>query len=565
MKKNLLLFIIILLAKSSFSQNINLERAIQFDYATYTRTFIYDFSDQTYIIGGLYDDVSSYYFSPPFITKIDSLGNAVWFINPIVSSSDNRASVENMVSSNDSNFIFSGNEMYMCDVGGGFGFVQKLSPQGSIQWVKSFYSTYSYDYFGIALCYLSSNSIRVSDYNKVYHLDSNGDSLTISTYNHSIIRQISETPDHYLLLACDSGLIKTDTTGNVLHTLPLNKIENITCLSSNEYFFNTGATIYKTDSLLNILYQDTLQAPLTSVSEIKQDQNILWLLGHTPYLSKLIKLNDTLGFISDYTFANFNGSDFYAKDIIIHPGEYVLAGGENTYPSYHSFIKSFEKTGNTSNNYLKDAGIISLRTDSAYAIPFFGPIYEVYISMYATVKNFGSSTLNEVYINTNDLLASFCMPSAYCEQFSGLNLLPGDSIEVYIGWLSDYSALVSQNYQYSRCLWTSSPDNKIDIDHTNDKICQAFTITYIVGTENISRQNKITLSPVPCADFLKINLDSKESPVLFTIYDALGKTVLNSILKSGENILPIDYFAKGLYFFKTNSQKFSFAQKFLKE
>jgi len=159
------------ICSSSFSQNISLERSLQPDYFTELNAFIYDSSDATYILGGNYWDVNTGFFSPAYLSKTDSSGSLSWFNDFIVSGEV--CNVYNVVYSNDSNFIVSGYDREGCDFGGDFGFVQKISPQGSVIWTKTFYPQFinSFYNFGRSLAYLSNHTVRLSVDSNVYSLD----------------------------------------------------------------------------------------------------------------------------------------------------------------------------------------------------------------------------------------------------------------------------------------------------------------------------------------------------------------------------------------------------------
>ncbi|HLG35744.1 MAG TPA: T9SS type A sorting domain-containing protein, partial [Bacteroidia bacterium] len=469
--------------------------------------------------------------NPPFIACYDTSGNLVWERNSPVLSSE-RAVVSKLDFSPDGNLVSSGYEMPICDVTMNTGVVQKLDLQGSTVWVKTFQQPFSipdFYSFGNGLQVLSNNSIRVSAGKAVYHLKDNGDSLTVSYFPLSIVGEIHQTPDGYLLLACDSGIVKCDTAGNVMDTLRFNRpVNNIQIPSQTEYFFISNRILYKTNAQLIIIDSLNLQTTFTAIKNVRHDNGRLWVLG-----KKNVSGNDIasvevfdLNFnaVSSHIYSGFNGSDFLPEKIIIQPDHYVFAGHEKTKQSIHCFMKSFEKTNHTTNNFNNDAGVISMRSDSSYAIHYIASIYNVHINVYATVKNFGIAPLNIVHLNAMIFPMGICLPQVYYNAFQSLNLAPGDSMEFYLGWFHTQANLIASNNFYTQCVWTSSPESKMDVNHSNDTLCTAFLMDTIIGIKELSYENDFNVFPNPCSNLTTVS--STQSPIEFIIiFDVFGREI----------------------------------------
>lgn len=553
-------------------QNISLERAIQPDYYTYQNALVYDSTDGSYVLGGQCMNVSSGFSSPPYLAKVDSLGNEPWFAIPFIGAAE-VASVYNVVQATGGGYIFSGFQMPVCDVFGDYGFVQKISSTGNTEWSKLFhpgsFSFTAYERFGVGLSYLQNNTIMVSADTLVYSLNPLGDSLNYFNLFKGTVREIQNTPDSFVLFGCDSGLVKTDLSGTILNATNSLPVKNIVVSTPDSYIYTIGKTVFRCDSLLSTINQNNLQNVFSEIRKIRADQNTYWVLGKqvSTGMPLMLILDDTLGIINTHVYNGFNGSDFDPNNFILHTNNYSLIGYENTEATRHTFIKSFSKTGHTSFNFEQDAGIISMRADSSYANLIPGPNFHyVAVDVYATVKNFGSDTLNNVFWNLFSQETVICIPNAFSESLFNLALAPGDSFEFHIGWVGKYIAGFSPPDNYDTiCAWTSSPNSKMDVNHSNDQFCGVFLVTNFTGVEEQNIFNEVSVTPNPIEDYLNVDFKSKRNVSAFLeVYSIAGVKLKSVIILPGKNKIDLRELESGFYMVSLKDDKNTCSKKIIK-
>jgi hypothetical protein len=65
--------------------------------------------------------------------------------------------------------------------------------------------------------------------------------------------------------------------------------------------------------------------------------------------------------------------------------------------------------------------------------------------------------------------------------------------------------------------------------------------------------NNCVAYPNPCDNYIKIEINSLSNlQQNLTIFDVLGKIVIQQQIKNGSNYIDVSSLPKGLYFFKTN-------------
>lgn len=161
------------------------------------------------------------------------------------------------------------------------------------------------------------------------------------------------------------------------------------------------------------------------------------------------------------------------------------------------------------------------------------------------VSNTGSEVLDEV-----DVMFSFAWSkwsichfrSAHRRHYSKLNLAPGASILLEFGDL-----LGEQQHEVPTelCFWTASPNEKPDIDHSDDVFCLTPTVNAFIPSDEL-----IALSPNPVSDELLVINATQFSD--YQIHDLLGKVVGRGSFPAGQErtLIPVHHLKPSHYWLR---------------
>lgn len=322
------------------------------------------------------------------------------------------------------------------------------------------------------------------------------------------------------------------------------------------------------------------------------DTNHLYLFGTTTDDSLLVR---TLDF--DFDWKNdfiLGGENIVPRDIKIdnenltltainqdgfveEPYSDIIEFGISTGPfgikNSSLWIKSFPKNTLPPKEQI-DIGISNIQISSVEVqdstVCFFG---ETEGSFYfndvkITVKNFGSETVSNFKINGLFELCPFICPSwfSYHESYVNVMLQPGEEMEFDLGTLF-YPALRFSGDEYELCFWTSNPDNKTDVNFSNNRFCLTLDVLS-TDLKNLVQENTFEVFPNPTSDNLNIkwseDFNAKNSSII--ILDAFGKVVKQIFSKNSEvEIIDLNGMDTGIYFVKiiTEDGKF-FTKKVIK-
>ncbi|MBP6825861.1 MAG: T9SS type A sorting domain-containing protein [Saprospiraceae bacterium] len=140
------------------------------------------------------------------------------------------------------------------------------------------------------------------------------------------------------------------------------------------------------------------------------------------------------------------------------------------------------------------------------------------------VSNPGQTMLKHV-----DVLAGFewvdvgiCYERpAYRKRFSGLNLMPGESISLYFGNVfADFQPLIPLEI----CFWTDVPNERPDANHSNDTFCH----TIIVDANQPVPITRLRIFPNPTSGQLFVELpENLENQGYWQVYSIDGRLVMS--------------------------------------
>lgn len=152
-------------------------------------------------------------------------------------------------------------------------------------------------------------------------------------------------------------------------------------------------------------------------------------------------------------------------------------------------------------------------------------IVTIGLDLSVLVKNNGLNELTSCRLNRY-LGLGICALSYFTLDYNGISLTPGDSTWIDTGVSVYYQNAfpIGDTISYTTCVFTSNPNGLVDLEVTNDEICDTFEfiLTDIPEYQNLS----FSFFPNPASNLLYI--DDIALGDLLSIYDLHGRLVLAS-------------------------------------
>jgi len=589
--KLILLFIIITFTNTQAQNNL-FERAFQLGYANYDVKFLKRdaagfavFTESIGSISGPFGSNNTIYScnDTAFVTKKISLDSIIplW---------GERFQILDWYLTNDENYIanYSGSG---CD----FGFADssqlfKLSPTGNLIWTKKGLVAnnmgsktgllkYLNGYLNYSLPSLNASATETVKFMFCYD---NGNTRNMAeTNNNNYIQFYSNTTSLYTINKDTSNtehLLQIDTLGNIFQSFVLGSGSNFYTKRNFAYLQNKllasyDSTLYLLNDTLGLILQQTLA---NSIIQLEFDNigNIWTLLENGDLINfdanlniintiNLINISTNINLVNWFNIDNAKNRIYYGGMAASHPFLKSLA---------LSTFNQFENANNilvTSTQISNASGYLTYQQPTA---PVYGFSYQ--FDLAATIKNTGNTIVQKVFLNCSPPIGNYICNAPYlCKQFSNLNLLPGDSINLSLGIYADYGLYVPINNlpnPYTRsnfCVWPSSP-NDTWMHDSIQKHCENIVITTLIGVnindlENINEA--INIAPNPASNLINITLPSNYTPNQITIINITGST-LATYTNRTNSLFTIDVsnLANGIYFLQLNDGYKVVRKKFIK-
>lgn len=376
------------------------------------------------------------------------------------------------------------------------------------------------------------------------------------------------------LLASKNAILGMDSALNteVLHTIPEAGKSYIRVIAArNGGFFalrDDGKIQYR--RWIDVGYAWMLIDPGFQVTDMTAHPSGLAFCGmkggkgHAGTITDTLDQVETSGFALEYP-------EIVPQKIGVDPpnGALVLAGVElhgppprtinNETGSHHLWIQSFAPDG-TTQNAACDAALVELVVHGLPQVyPYNGgPPWSPFKwkmsksgEFSVRLKNNGADTLQSVHILAGRY--SFSDPG-YCpwadyinKRFEQLDLAPGADTLLYLGFLGwGYAKTVMP---WDICIWTTAPNDQIDINHDNDYVCGEFNL---VSATYEQKTAAVELFPNPAYDALYLQTNG-EAPGLCRIFNAAGRLVAEQMPVSGPEACRLDVsrLPAGFYWLQT--------------
>jgi len=149
-------------------------------------------------------------------------------------------------------------------------------------------------------------------------------------------------------------------------------------------------------------------------------------------------------------------------------------------------------------------------------------LYEVTAAVSGYFRNDGDVHINSAFLNYY-VMDWICNPGGYRQQYTGLNLAPGDSVSFYFNEVYNIFSLSGDSGQVEFCLMLSDPSNLYDRVPENDKACVSQFV--YVGVPEIENE-VITAYPNPTSDRIRFDFSLNSHSGELLIFDGRGKVII---------------------------------------
>jgi hypothetical protein len=185
--------------------------------------------------------------------------------------------------------------------------------------------------------------------------------------------------------------------------------------------------------------------------------------------------------------------------------------------------------------------ITDMQIDSHYLFAEESSIYNVYATLSGYAKNEGDVVIDSFHLNFYHMGGCF---SAGGDRviYEDVNLQPGDSIEVSISGVSDFSA---SNELFELCAFVSDPSHLYDRNELNDISCGSAFFTSVSEFE----ASRFTIYPNPTKDWLNLEFENGNAPAKIKILDLSGRMVseITPDIENGKLRIDVSTLTAGVY------------------
>ena len=253
---------------------------------------------------------------------------------------------------------------------------------------------------------------------------------------------------------------------------------------------------------------------------------------------------------------DFSGGHFVAGI------EFDLAWQNSARIADHSLINPNDDHVNTVDVEVSSVQIY--QTDT-YLHPPTNYIYSFNYDVAARVVNHGDDVLNSVRLNCYRGLNPACGYNVFTEVFSGLNIAPGDSQLIDLGWIglstgTTYDPLVGNEF----CVYSSHPNGITDLHVENDSQCVLGYSGPVGIQETVPME--ISVYPNPASEALTIQSATLGRNAVIEVADLNGRSLFKGQFSNGTDQLSIDIsrFPSGVYILKYWTETQTGNTKFVK-
>jgi hypothetical protein len=390
-----------------------------------------------------------------------------------------------------------------------------------------------------------------------------------------------------------NALSLIDLNGNVVNTATTTSVyTKLKKSSTTDCYGLTGdSTLHKINSSLIAINTTSLSQAGDFITDFDLQLDSIYACGirFNYHQSIIYKFDNNLSYILS---RNFTKSSFYFTGISYQGDSLNIIAKDkpatfNTPSNIFNYSTSFLKAdlfGQT--DCFQDASVIYISTETGYAyttVPSssLSPITNHFIySLKVKVYNSGYyDTLKSVYINWHPIsIYNFqdvaCGYHYYHQLFTGLSIAPGDSTILITNIIledithpTNQPLVAGTSYTLpTMCVWTSAPNFKCDMYHTNDTYCGDVVLPVTTGlNEHTTETIAVTAYPNPTSD--KLLFTHIKDGINYTVscYDITGKENHTQLITVQNNEMNIGSLNNGIYILKISDGMHTVHQKIIKQ
>lgn len=407
--------------------------------------------------------------------------------------------------------------------------------------------------FAKGVAFNDGSSLLFRSYNLAKR-DSDGNFIWYETFQ-SEFTDVQITSGDTILGVDSNGLLVIGKDGNLLSSFPNYGCEHIEILANGSYVGSKNGTVFLLSPAFDLI--ETVLIPGESIASLNaaDDKIVVLTNSHHVYLydANLTPIND------------FQLSNIAAHKFISLASDGIIVAGEGQFGDFFpnavlaAFIKKYSFDG-TDLNPPKNIGVTDVQIDGDISISHPDYYKMVLKDVKVSVKNYGPSVVNNLRVNAKFptiIVSSFPfdhveISNFLSKEFQNLLLVPGETTELVwdemVIWFEE-----NPTGLFQLCLWTSLPDQQLDIEPGNDGHCAE----PIVKVKELVSNIDIKTYPNPARERLTILSGftaSKHNE--WSLFNQHGRLVLKEILQAGNGEWDISLTGvpSGLYFWELRSE-----------
>ncbi|SFT51086.1 hypothetical protein SAMN05216474_0980 [Lishizhenia tianjinensis] len=502
-----------------FSQGLNYEYGLNDNYDQ-KATGVVNIGKYTYSTHQNY--ISNNYSSPSYLTKTDTLGQVLWTHEIVYDNNEYLIIHEIIPNENDGVYLLI-ETMYHCDIANYASWgIQKFDASGNHLWTKPWMEIDIFNDKFTGLTLNNSNNIYLNFSNnsssKIYTLNTNGilmDSIEVPHFN---LTKITSNSNSTFLASEQNKLHKYSATGTPLNEMSFNTtVTDFLTVNDTTYLITTDS-IFSIDNNFQVISQNAVQN-LSSYSHLKHHDNKLSFISHSNTAQNIITFDHDLQLLNNLqipTVVNIDDpKDFNEHHLSIHSNFEITNSNKVIRQLDYSLNSNVNSSVNRTDIGVSNLNITQIDISD---IPNVDGLYAVKIYAQALLKNYGNFPLNSCRLNHHHGPHVACGEIYYTQEFSNLNILPGDSAWIDLGLIFNHQSFYQPSVDSilrNTCVYSSHPNNLTDLNITNDEYCREITLGY-VGIEEPQFHKKKEL--VKVVDIVGRETSIKPNILLIYIY-----------------------------------------------
>ena len=434
---------------------------------------------------------ASSFFTTCILYKIDTLEN-IEFAQPIAPEFAEYRNVFSMIPSENGGVYVLSFGLPTCDVMGDcFWALQKFDGAGVVTWTKLFPdpSCFVSNVTGLTMDQNNFLNINFSDETEsiLYEIDFNGNLIDSLFISRNELEQVNSSTAFEKIAFKEDSLLGFDNNGLITDYITFSSpIQNYLVISDT-IFLLTGDSIFSFNSTFGQITGAAFPG-YSSLSLLKNVNNTLQCVNNGISSQDILTFNHQLQLSDVQTIPvaldatvpkDFNHLHFSSAESFALTEFYAIRHLD------YSLLSAVDENTHWTDIGIEDFDVITTTFASGWP-----GVYTYQFNVYALVHNYGSTVLNSCRINRIVGTSVACGYYAYCEEFTGLTIAPGENAWILIGLLPDeHGYFTGDTLMKNVCFYTSHPNGKTDPFVANDADCQDIILGY-AGIEDHHQYEK---------------------------------------------------------------------------